>query len=73
MQLDTIDKALFIPADLIVALSRDTTAEKNFDKLAPSHKKQYVWWIESAKRPETRERRINETVTRVKTGRIAWS
>jgi uncharacterized protein YdeI (YjbR/CyaY-like superfamily) len=73
MQLDTIDRALVIPADLIDALSRDATAEKNFDKLAPSHKKQYVWWIESAKRLETRERRINETVDRVKTCRIAWS
>jgi uncharacterized protein YdeI (YjbR/CyaY-like superfamily) len=72
MQLDKIDRALVIPADLAVALSRDTVAKKNFEKLAPSYKKQYVWWIESAKRLETRERRINETVTRVKAGQVSW-
>ena len=59
--LDTVE-ALQIPQDLAQALAANAEARENFDPLAPSAKKQYLWWIESAKRPGTRASRIEKTV-----------
>lgn len=49
---------------IIDGLKSNKKAWETFDKLAPSHKKQYVWWIASAKREETRKKRLQETVRR---------
>lgn len=63
-RLDDIDKELVIPGDLEAALAQNPKAGENFSGFAPSHKKQYLWWLKSAKRAETRERRIREIVKR---------
>jgi uncharacterized protein YdeI (YjbR/CyaY-like superfamily) len=47
-----------VPADLRRALRTNKAAQRNFHSLAPSHKKQYIYWITDAKRDETRQRRI---------------
>ena len=36
-----------------------------FEKLPPSHRREYISWIEEAKRPETRARRIQQTLARL--------
>jgi uncharacterized protein YdeI (YjbR/CyaY-like superfamily) len=54
-----------IPDDLTRAMQTDQQARRNFDRLAPSHKRQYLYWIASAKTDQTRQRRIQETVRRV--------
>ena len=59
--LDDID-ALIVPEDLVVVLSTDEQAQHNFAGFPPSAKKMILFWIKSAKRPETRQRRIAETV-----------
>jgi uncharacterized protein YdeI (YjbR/CyaY-like superfamily) len=51
-----------IPDDLRQALKANSQACRGFDRLAPSHKKQYIHWITSAKTDTTRQRRIQETV-----------
>ena len=51
------------PKELSAALARNPIAKDNFEKLPPSHRKQYLGWILTAKRPETRARRIKEAVT----------
>jgi uncharacterized protein YdeI (YjbR/CyaY-like superfamily) len=51
-----------IPADLAKALRANKQAQQNFARLAPSHKKQFIWWITDAKTDETRQRRILKTV-----------
>ena len=51
-----------IPDDLRQALKANSQARHNFDRLAPSHKRQYIYWIASAKTDKTRQRRIQETV-----------
>ena len=51
-----------IPHDLTDALRKNKTAWNNFQRFAPSHKKRYVIWISSAKKPETRKKRIDEAV-----------
>ena len=67
--IDRIGKGADIPADLLDALSRNARARKIFDKRPPSEKKLWAYWILSAKRPETRARRVAETVERVLAGR----
>ena len=44
------------------ALSFDEEAQRNFRKMTPTSKKQFMWWLESAKREETRNKRITITV-----------
>ncbi|BAY07893.1 YdeI/OmpD-associated family protein [Calothrix sp. NIES-2098] len=59
--LDAIE-ALIIPDDLQQALVANETANKYFQAFSNSVKKNIIFWIESAKRPETRLKRIEQTV-----------
>jgi uncharacterized protein YdeI (YjbR/CyaY-like superfamily) len=51
--------------DLQKALAHNPPARRGFDRMAPSLKKQYLWWIAGARKPETR-RRILAAVRRAK-------
>ncbi len=51
-----------IPADLKKALKANQQIGRDFESLAPSHKKLFIYWITSAKTDKTRQRRIQETV-----------
>ena len=53
-----------VPDDLLEALMEDEEALKNFEGFSNSAKLMYVHWIESAKREETRARRITAVVRR---------
>lgn len=53
-------KNLKTPKDLLEKLMKNKKAQENFNNLAPSYKRQYLIWIERAKRPETRQKRIKE-------------
>ena len=55
-------KRLVIPPDLKKALAADEKARENFNNFAPSYKRQYIGWIASAKREETRKKRLAQTV-----------
>lgn len=59
--LDAIEE-LIIPADLKQALEANETANRYFEAFSNSSKKNILFWIESAKRPETRLRRIEQTI-----------
>ena len=63
-QTDEVD-ALVVPPDLAEALASAPAAEAAYDALPDSAKKQYLWWIHTAKRPRTRADRIAETVRRL--------
>jgi uncharacterized protein YdeI (YjbR/CyaY-like superfamily) len=56
-------ESLTIPADLASALATNETARVNFEAFSNSSRKLILRWIYSAKRPETRANRIEETVT----------
>lgn len=49
--------------DLTVAFSANPESKTFFDSLTSFHRKNYMRWIDSAKRPETRSRRIAEMMT----------
>lgn len=59
--LDSVE-ALQVPPDLAKALAANKRAQNNFEGFPPSTKKNILWWIGSAKREETRAKRIDETV-----------
>jgi uncharacterized protein YdeI (YjbR/CyaY-like superfamily) len=58
-----------IPPDLATALKKNSKAMTYFDSLAPSHRREYLEWILQAKRPETREKRIAETIKLLNSGK----
>ena len=68
MELDTEPRKVRLPADLRAALAREPASKAAFAKLSFTHQREYVEWVEEAKRAETRERRIAATVDRVASG-----
>ena len=63
--LDAVDR-LEMPADLAKALGKKGRA--TYDAWPPFLRKQALYWIEAAKRPETRARRIEEVAAAAKKG-----
>jgi uncharacterized protein YdeI (YjbR/CyaY-like superfamily) len=59
---------LSVPKELAEKLQRDAVAAEFFESLAPSYQRQYIGWIATAKRPETRERRLNEAIALLRRG-----
>ena len=59
--LDAVE-ALEVPPDLAAALAADAGAGAGFAAFAPSVRKPLLQWLVTARRPETRRRRIEEIV-----------
>jgi len=57
-----------VPEDLERALAADGAAKEFFDGLTPGYRREYVDWVESAKREATRERRVAGAVERCARG-----
>jgi uncharacterized protein YdeI (YjbR/CyaY-like superfamily) len=60
--LDAIE-ALIVPTDLMQALELNEIAKNNFQSFSNTNKKNILLWINSAKRVETRLKRIEQTIT----------
>ncbi len=58
-----------LPAYLEKALRADESAWRFFEQLAPSYRRAYIGWIDSAKREETRARRISEAISLLAAGK----
>lgn len=67
--LDKDERVVEIPADLSVALAEDPSVQAAFGALSYTHRKEYVRWVEDAKKDETRAQRIATTVEMVRAGR----
>ena len=50
-----------MPDELKKALSKNKKALANFLAFSPSYRKRFLFWIDSAKRPETKAARIKQT------------
>jgi uncharacterized protein YdeI (YjbR/CyaY-like superfamily) len=57
------------PSALAEAFLRDTGAKAAYEKLAPSHQKEFTRWVEEAKREETRRSRVEQTLQMLHDGR----
>ena len=65
---DTEPRLIEIPPDLARELKKDKEAKAFFDKLSYTHQKEYVTWINEAKKQETRQNRILKTLEMLKKG-----
>jgi uncharacterized protein YdeI (YjbR/CyaY-like superfamily) len=55
-----------MPTDVADALAAHPAAKAAFDRLPPSHRREYLLWVNEAKRPETRARRIAGVIDRLR-------
>jgi uncharacterized protein YdeI (YjbR/CyaY-like superfamily) len=58
-----------MPAYIAKALKANATAWDFFSTLAPGQRRHFVVWIHVAKRPETREKRIRESIALLAAGK----
>jgi uncharacterized protein YdeI (YjbR/CyaY-like superfamily) len=54
-----------VPPTLTEALANNEKARLNFERLASSYRKQFIYWVAAAKREETRCKRVTEAVDRL--------
>ncbi|MDP1545964.1 MAG: YdeI/OmpD-associated family protein [Anaerolineales bacterium] len=71
VEADAEPRVIEIPKDLLKELKKDQQAKAFFDKLSYTHQREYVMWINEAKKEETRQRRILKTIEMVKKGEKA--
>ena len=69
LERDTEPRTVKVPEDFAAALAENKKAGEIFEKFAYTHRKEYVAWIEEAKRPETRERRIAKALDMIANGK----
>lgn len=53
---------LEIPPDIKRALAKSKVAKAKFEKMPPSHKREYLGYVLEAKKAETRTRRIEKMI-----------
>ena len=59
--LDDVENGV-VPEDLQKAFNQNAKALKNFEGFTKGQRKNYLYWLFLAKRPETREKRIQEII-----------
>ncbi|MEK6256062.1 MAG: YdeI/OmpD-associated family protein, partial [Chloroflexota bacterium] len=57
-----------LPQEFLAALDENKKAKNFFESLSKTYQKQYIGWIVSAKRAETRQKRIRESITLLEQG-----
>jgi uncharacterized protein YdeI (YjbR/CyaY-like superfamily) len=58
-----------VPLDLHNALAATSMAKGQWSDLTPIERREFIGWVDSAKQPETRKRRIEKACTTVATGK----
>jgi uncharacterized protein YdeI (YjbR/CyaY-like superfamily) len=58
-----------LPAYVAKAIKTNAKAWRFFQQLAPTYRRDFVVWIHLAKRPETREKRIRESIALLAAGK----
>lgn len=69
IQKDTEERLVDVPDDLKLALANSKKALEFYDSLSFTNRKEYAVWISSAKRIETREKRLAETIKKLLSGK----
>ena len=60
--LDAVENGI-IPNDLQMAFDKNPDAHTNYQNFSPSYRKSYLYWLNQAKREETRQNRIKDIIT----------
>lgn len=66
---DTEPRVVKPPKDFAAAMKAEPEAAAFWKKLSYTHQREYVQWIEEARKPETRERRIGKAVEMLAEGK----
>ena len=61
--------SLEVPKELAAALAKNKKAKTFFETLAPTYRKHFIGWISTAKREETKKRRVKESIALLKQGK----
>lgn len=60
-ELDNVENGI-IPEDLQTQFNKNLKAFNNYNNFAPSYRKSYLYWLNQAKREDTRQKRITEII-----------
>jgi len=71
VEADAEERVITVPAELKRAFKSEKEAKAVFDKLSYTHQREYVNWINEAKKEETRQNRIVKTIEMLKKGQKA--
>lgn len=69
LALDGASRSVTVPPDLEQTLTASAKAKALWDDITPRAREEWVTWIESAKKGDTRARRIEQVVTRLEAGK----
>lgn len=69
VQEDTEERVIVLPPDFQQLLEEHPAMKSNFERFSYTCKKEYVNWIESAKRPETRQNRLQKSIELITAGK----
>ena len=69
LEKDEEERTVEVPEDFVAAMNGHENAEATFKSLSYTAQKQYITWITSAKRAETRAERISKSVTLLSEGK----
>lgn len=66
---DKEERVVEVADDIISVFNENPEAKTLFDKMSYTHKKEYIRWIEEAKKPETRENRKIKMIQMIMDGK----
>ena len=69
VEADVEERVVTVPAELKRLFKSDQEAKSAFEKLSYTHQREYVTWINDAKKDETRTSRIAKTLELLKKGK----
>jgi len=69
IELDGARREVEVPEALATALAADSKATAAFDGMAFTRRKEYARWVAEAKQDETRQRRVQEAVAMIRSGK----
>jgi hypothetical protein len=69
LSLDVDPRDVEVPEALAAALASDPHAKAAFEGMAFTHRKEYARWVADAKRDETRQRRVDQALEMIRSGK----
>ncbi|MDO8563795.1 MAG: YdeI/OmpD-associated family protein [Nanoarchaeota archaeon] len=61
-----------VPEILKIELKKDKKIEEGFNNFSPSYKRSLIYYLLSAKLPETQNKRVKDIINRVKANKRSW-
>lgn len=68
VQRDAGERTVDVPPELAAALASHPEAAARFEAMALTQRREYAAWIASAKKPQTRQRRLDQAMDRIAAG-----